>query len=165
MTQKGADAAHKESWQIFEVVFGIPLIVAIAMHFIVPFSLPRGRLTLVFVFIGITLMILGALLASMARGELRRHDQPIDPGHPTHKIVTTGVFSVSRNPLYLGGIGILAGLALALNFPWLIVLLIPGIVACHYILIAPEERYLTDKFGEEYRMYTERVGRWIGRKR
>jgi len=165
MIQMRNDAAHKESGQIFEAVFGIPLLVAIAMHFIVPFSLPRGRQTLVFVSVGITLMILGALLATMARGELRRNGQPIDPGYPTRKIVTSGVFSISRNPLYLGGIAILAGLALAINFPWLMVHLIPGIVACHYILIMPEERYLADTFGEEYRKYTEKVGRWIGRKR
>jgi protein-S-isoprenylcysteine O-methyltransferase Ste14 len=45
------------------------------------------------------------------------------------------------------------------------VLLIPSLVACHYILIAPEERYLAAKFGEEYRMYSASVQRWIGRAR
>ena len=110
------DAAHKEWWQIFEVVFGIPLLVAIVMQFIEPFSLPRGRLTLVFVSIGIALMILGTILAAMARREFRRYGQPTDPGHPTRKIVITGVFSVSRNPLYLGGIGTIYGPALGAVF-------------------------------------------------
>ncbi len=135
------------------------------MQWIVPISLPRGRLTPLIISAGIALMILGAILVVMARHEFRTHGQPTDPGRPTRKIVTTGVFSVSRNPLYLGGVGILVGLALVFNFPWLIVLLLPALVACHTILIAPEERYLKDKFGEEYRLYTEKVGRWIGRKR
>lgn len=165
MIQMENDAAHKEWWQIFEVVFGIPLLIAIALQLVVPFFLPRGRLTLVFVPTGIALMILGTILVALARREFRRYGQPTDPGHPTHKIVTTGVFSISRNPFYLGGIGILVGLALALNLPWLIVLLLPAIVACHYILIAPEERYLANRFDEEYRLYAERVCRWIGRKR
>lgn len=159
------DAAHEEWWQIFEVVFGLPLLIAIAMQLIVPFSLPRGHLTPLVVSVGIVLMILGTILAVMARREFRRHGQPTDPGHPTHKIVTTGVFSISRNPLYLGGIGILVGLALAFNLPWVILFLLLAIVACRYILIAPEERYLNDKFGEDYRLYTENVCRWIGRKR
>lgn len=159
------DAAHKEWWQIFEVVFGLPFLIAIAMQLIVPFSLPRGRLTPLIVSAGIALMILGTILAVRARREFRRYGQPTDPGHPTRKIVTTGVFSISRNPLYLGGMGILAGLALVLNLPWVILFLLPAIVACHYILIAPEERYLNDKFGEDYRLYTKKVHRWIGYKR
>jgi protein-S-isoprenylcysteine O-methyltransferase Ste14 len=161
----GNDVAHKKSWQIFEVVFGIPFLIAVAMHWIVPFSLSRGRFTPLIISTGIAIMILGAILVVMARREFQLHGQPTDPGQPTRKVVITGVFSVSRNPLYLGGIGFLVGLALVFNFPWLIVLLLPALVACHYILIAPEERYLTDKFGEEYRLYTEKVGRWIGRKR
>jgi len=159
------DAAHKEWWQIFEVIFGIPFLVGVVLQWVVPFSLPRGGATLAFVSIGTALIILGTILAAQARREFRRYGQSTDPGQPTHKIVTTGVFSASRNPLYLGGISVLAGLALAFNLPWVIVLLLPAIVACHYILIAPEERYLTDKFREEYRLYTEKVGRWIGRKR
>jgi protein-S-isoprenylcysteine O-methyltransferase Ste14 len=165
MIKMGNDAAHKQWWQIFEVVFGIPLLIAIALQWVVPFSLPRGQLTLVFSSIGIALLILGTILVTRARREFRRYGQPTEPGQPTHKIVTTGVFSISRNPLYLGGIAILLGLALVLNLPWLIVLLLPAMVACQYILIVPEEHYLLDKFDEEYRLYTERVGRWIGRKR
>lgn len=159
------EAAHKARWQIFEVVFGIPLLIAIALQLLVPFSLPRGHLTLVFISIGIALLILGGILVAQARRELRKYGQPTDPGQPTLKIVTTGVFSFSRNPLYLGGIAILVGVALVLNLPWLIVLLLPALIACHTILIAPEERYLLDRFGEEYRLYRERVGRWIGRKK
>ena len=159
------EAAHKEWWQIFEVVFSIPLLIATALQLFVPFSLPRRQLTLVFVSIGIALLILGMILVAQARREFRRYGQPTDPGQPTLKIITTGVFSISRNPLYLGGIGILVGLALALNLPWAIVLLLPAIVVCHYILIAPEEQYLRERFGEEYRLYTEKVYRWIGRKK
>jgi protein-S-isoprenylcysteine O-methyltransferase Ste14 len=159
------DAAHKKGWQIFEVVFGIPFLIGVVMQWVLPFSLLRGGATLVFVSVGIALVILGTTLVVMARREFRRHDQPIDPGHPTRKIVTAGVFSISRNPLYLGGISVLLGLALVFNLPWVIFLLLLALVACHYILIAPEERYLTAKFGEEYRAYAEKVHRWIGHKR
>jgi protein-S-isoprenylcysteine O-methyltransferase Ste14 len=157
-------AAHKKWWQIFEVVFGLPFLVAIALQLVIPIPLPRGFLAPAFIPAGVILIVVGVSLVVLARREFARYGQPTDPGLPTRKIISTGVFSISRNPLYLGGIGILAGLALALNLPWVIVLLLPAIVACHYILIAPEERYLTGKFGEDYRLYTEKVYRWIGRK-
>jgi protein-S-isoprenylcysteine O-methyltransferase Ste14 len=158
------DVAHKSGWQIFEVVFGIPFLVAIALQLIVPISLPPGSLTPAFIPAGAILFVVGISLAVLARQEFSRFGQPTDPGRPTSKIISTSVFSVSRNPLYLGGIFILAGISLALNLPWILILLIPSIIVCHYILIAPEESYLAAKFGEQYQLYTATVHRWIGRK-
>jgi protein-S-isoprenylcysteine O-methyltransferase Ste14 len=158
------DVAHKSWWQIFEVVFGIPFLVALALQRAAPFSLPRGFLTPVFVLGGTAFIIVGTTLVVLARQELAQHGQPTDPGHPTSQIVTAGVFSISRNPLYLGGVCILAGISLALNLPWVLVFLLSAIVACDFILIAPEERYLAAKFGEKYHLYTATVHRWVGRK-
>jgi protein-S-isoprenylcysteine O-methyltransferase Ste14 len=109
--------------------------------------------------------MLGVVLVILARREFARYRQPTDPGLPTSKIVTTGIFSVSRNPLYLGGVCIVVGIALAMNLPWVLALLLPALVMCHYVLIAPEERYLAAKFGQEYRTYAAAVHRWIGRAR
>ena len=67
--------------------------------------------------------------------------------------------------MYLGAVCFLVGVALAVNLPWVLILLLPGIAACHYVLIAPEERYLSARFGEEYRAYAAAVHRWIGRAR
>jgi protein-S-isoprenylcysteine O-methyltransferase Ste14 len=159
------DAAHKSWWQISEVVFGVPFLAAIALQLVVPLSLPRGYLTPAIISGGAALIIVGAALIVSAHREFAQHDQPTDPGHPTTNIVTTGVFSFSRNPIYLGAACFLIGIALAVNLPWVLVLLLPGLVACHYVLIAPEERYLAAKFGEEYRTYAASVHRWIGRAR
>ena len=114
--------------------------------------------------LGAALIIIGVVLVVLARREFAQNQQPTDPGHPTSRLITTGVFSISRNPLYLGGIYILAGIALALDLPWVLVLMFPAVVACHYILVAPEERYLAAAFGEEYRRYAHSVHRWIGRR-
>ena len=159
------DVAHKSWWQIFEVVFGIPFLAAIALQLAVPLSFPRGFLTPVISLGGVALSIIGMALVILARREFTQHGQPTDPGLPTSKVVTTGVFSVSRNPLYLGGVCTLVGIALAINLPWVLVLLLPALVACHFVLIAPEERYLAAKFGEEYHVYTASVHRWVGQVR
>jgi protein-S-isoprenylcysteine O-methyltransferase Ste14 len=158
------DVAYNSWWQIFEVVFGIPLFVALALQLVVPISLPRGALTPAFIAGGVLLSVVGVSLAVLARREFAQSGQPTDPGLPTSKIISTGVFSISRNPLYLGGVFVLAGISLAFTLPWALILLIPSLVVCHYILIAPEEKYLTARFGEQYRMYTATVRRWVGRK-
>ena len=156
------DAAHTRRWQIFEVVFGIPALVAIALHLLAPLRLPRGGLTPLLTALGVGLIGAGLTLVIRARRDFARHEQPTDPGRPTGALVTTGVFAVSRNPLYLGGVCVIAGLALVVNLPWLLVALLPAIIACWVLLIAPEERYLAAKFGAEYRAYAATVPRWVG---
>ena len=158
------DAAHKSGWQVFEVVFGVPFLAAIALQLAAPIPLPNGAVRLARIIAGAIFMVVGVCLAALARREFSRYGQPTDPGHPTSQIVTTGVFSISRNPLYLGGVLILAGISLAFDLAWALILLIPSVAACHTILIAPEERYLAARFGEQYRRYAATVHRWIGRK-
>jgi len=159
------DVAHKSWWQIFEVIFGVPFLAALALQWIVPTAFPSaGFIPSIRIYGGVILIAIGVRLVILARQEFARYHQPTNPGLPTDQIITTGVFSISRNPLYLGGVLFLAGISLAFDLPWVFILLLPSIVACHYILIAPEERYLAAKFGEPYRMYTAKVHRWIGRK-
>jgi protein-S-isoprenylcysteine O-methyltransferase Ste14 len=163
--QISTDVAHTRWWQTFEVIFGIPFLAAIVLQLAVPLSLPRTFLTPAIILAGAALVIVGVALVILARRQFAQQGQPTDPGHPTSKLVTSGVFSVSRNPLYLGGVCILGGIALALNLPWVFVLFLPALAACHYLLIAPEERYLAAKFGDQYRFYAATVHRWIGHKR
>ena len=158
-------AAHTRWWQIGEVVFGLPLLAAIVLQLLLPLSLPRSVPTLATLPGGVALMIVGVVLIILARREFARHSQPTDPGRATSSIVASGVFSISRNPIYLGAACVLLGIALAAQLAWLFVLLIPAIVACHYVLIAPEERYLAAKFGEHYHSYAASVHRWVGRVR
>jgi protein-S-isoprenylcysteine O-methyltransferase Ste14 len=159
------DSAHKSNWEIAEVVFGIPFLVSIVFHFIVPLSLPQGIFRQALIPVGIALIIIGIDFIILARREFARYGQPTDPGHPTSRVVKTGMFAISRNPLYLASIIILLGIALALNILWALVTLVVSIIICHYVLIIPEENYLTAKFGKEYRDYTATVHRWLGRSR
>jgi protein-S-isoprenylcysteine O-methyltransferase Ste14 len=99
----------------------------------------------------------------LARREFAHYGQPTDPGHPTSQVVKTGVFAISRNPLYLGSVIVLLGIALAMNILWALVTLLASMIVCHYVLINPEEKYLAGKFGKEYEDYTATVHRWLGR--
>ena len=158
-------SAHNRWWRIGEVVLGVPLLAAVGLQFVMPVRLPSGRSGLLLDIAGGALVLAGVVVIVLARRELGRHGQPTDPGRPTRRLVTTGIFSVSRNPLYLGAISFLAGLSLMVGLGWMLVLLVPTMIACHFILIVPEERYLIAKFGGEYRDYLDTVARWLGRRR
>lgn len=159
------DAAHTSWWQIGEVVFGAPLLAAVALQLTAPLNFTNSFFTSAIVVIGIVLCAVGIALIVATRRVFLKHSQPTDPGLPTSSILTTGIFSISRNPMYLGAICLLVGIALVFKLAWVFILLLPTLIACHSILIEPEERYLTAKFGGEYRRYAASVYRWIGRKR
>jgi protein-S-isoprenylcysteine O-methyltransferase Ste14 len=158
------DAAHKSNWEIAEVVFGIPFLISLVFKFIVPFQMQLGIPAWILFSLGITLVIIGTGIITAARRELARYGQPTDPGLPTTQVAKTGIFARSRNPLYLGAVFIITGIALTMNTLWILIALLISITACHYILILPEERYLMTKFGSEYESYKATVRRWLGRK-
>jgi len=158
------EAAHSRGWQIFEVVVGIPFLAGIGLQFGLPIPFPSTRLMSIIVAVGVMLALAGVILVVLARREFAKHAQPTDPGFATHKIITTGVFSFFRNPLYLGGILFLIGIALVFRITWAFILLVPAVAACHIILIVPEEKYLAARFGGHYLEYMTTVRRWIGRK-
>ena len=158
------DTAHKSGWEISEVVFGFPLLAAIGLHFIFPLRLPQGLFRLALIPVGAALFIAGLAVALSASREFARFSQSMEPGQPITRMVETGAFSISRNPLYLGIVCVLSGLGLLLNVLWILIMLLPSILLCHFILIAPEERYLSGKFGSDYAAYAGSVHRWCGRK-
>ncbi len=159
-----SDAAHKSRWEIAEVVFGAPLLAGIGMQLAAPLALPQGPIRQGSIPAGVALIAAGLWVLVLARRELARFGQPTDPGQPTSRLVTTGVFAMTRNPLYLAAVVALAGVGLTLDALWVLVTLPVSIVVCLYVLIFPEERYLAAKFGAEYAEYSASVNRWLGRK-
>lgn len=157
------DAAHQKGWQIFEVIVGVPYLLAAALQWLVPASLPAILLEPLGRLIAVFLIAIGVAIVASARRELSRQGQPTDPGRPTQKIVTSGVFSISRNPLYLGGFITLAGIAWTFDLIWALIVLVPALFVCQILLIRPEEQYLAERFGDPYRQYAASVHRWIGR--
>ena len=67
------DRAHKSRWQIFEAVFGIPFLAAIALQLAVSLALPRGFLTPAIIPGSAALTIVGVALVVLARRELAQY--------------------------------------------------------------------------------------------
>ncbi|RZF24987.1 isoprenylcysteine carboxylmethyltransferase family protein [Paraburkholderia sp. UYCP14C] len=96
--------------------------------------------------------------------KVRTTTDPMDPGKAS-RLVTDGVFRISRNPMYLGLELLLIGWAVWLGSasPWLVPPLFAIVITV--VQIIPEERALRQRFGDQYRSYQRRVARWIGRRR
>ena len=110
---------------------------------------------------GLLLLAIGILLLAAGVMQFRRHGTPVPTDQPTTALVTTGVYGFSRNPLYLALTAIYLGIGLLLPSLPVLVLILPVLVVMRYGVIAREERYLENKFGESYRAYKARVRRWI----
>src|SRR5262245_45723386 len=84
------------------------------------------------------------------------------PGMDTlpEKLVTTGPFAYCRNPMYLGHIIFLSGLALSLRSV-LAALIAIATTAWFQLRVRRDEARLSDRFGQPYSTYTARVRRWI----
>ncbi|MFI2810898.1 MULTISPECIES: isoprenylcysteine carboxylmethyltransferase family protein [Microbulbifer] len=110
---------------------------------------------------GLFLALAGVALAVWAARALVRAGTHVHPRRPTTSIVCDGPFRFSRNPIYLALLMIYLGVTLLFNSWWGPLLLLPLAAALHFGVVKPEERYLLEKFGHEYRSYRKRVRRYI----
>jgi len=118
------------------------------------------------IFVSMPLIVIGATLAlwtvytfAKARGS------PV-PLNPPQKLVTTGLYSRSRNPMLLGWIIMLFGAGILLNSISLIFIFAPLFTALNILYLKTiEEKEMEKKFGEEYLKYKQSVPMFIPRLR
>jgi protein-S-isoprenylcysteine O-methyltransferase Ste14 len=101
-----------------------------------------------------------ALLAAASR-LFKRSGQDPKPWKATPEIISSGIYGITRNPMYVS-MGLLQlSLGIALDNGWILVFL-PAVLGIVYVIaIRHEESYLEVKFGEAYRSYRSSVRRWI----
>ena len=111
--------------------------------------------------IGYGLGALGVLLAGWGLITLKRADTTVLPHKPVQRLVTHGVFSFRRNPIYMGEVLIFLGLAQATGNIWMAIVAPPLAFLLLALAILPEERHLEARFGEEYLAYKARTRCWF----
>ena len=111
---------------------------------------------------GILLMV-GLLLMFTAVASFVTAKTTINPLRPSRasSLITTGIFSISRNPIYVGDLLLLAALAVWLGNVVNVVFLVLFVWYINRFQIIPEERALTSLFGERYVAYCSKVRRWL----
>lgn len=137
--------------------FALSLLLMGAVDFLAPINIVDHWV----VWFGVVPIILGVCLAAVAARQFSAVDTNIIPLTRSTTLVQTGVFRYSRNPMYLGMLLVLGGLAWLLSNPWALV--IPAAFFCiiRWAFIAREEKLLIDTFADGYLAYQQRVRRWI----
>lgn len=123
------------------------------------FALPAATVTL-----GMILLLAGAALAisCIAAFIIRGRGTPA-LFDPPRQFVAIGPYRYVRNPMYVGGLALLVGLALSLRSISILLLTILIMPLCHLLVVLHEEPSLTRKFGAPYKNYLATVRRWLPR--
>lgn len=122
----------------------------------IPFVVPSILRTL-----GFGLIVIGFLLGIAAISEFSKARTTVDPHGSVSSIVTSGIYRVTRNPIYLGFLLMLIGIPLNSGTYWGLILAPVYIYFMNTLVVEREEAYLERKFGETYSNYKSRVRRWL----
>ena len=141
------------------VFIGFVLMGLVLQYAMAPIPFPLDRwITLA---AGILLSLTGLGFIVMAHRLFKRTGQNPVPWTPSPELLLQGPYRFTRNPMYLGLTLIQAGFGLAINNLWISLFAAPALFVVHFIAVLPEERYLTEKFGENYRAYLAKVRRYL----
>ncbi len=138
--------------------YGVALGGGMLLNAAVPLSFGGRPATVV---AGVAVAAAGLALALAGVAGVIRHRTTIVPHHHVSTLVADGAYRWSRNPMYAGLAIAYLGAALALGSWWPFVLWPLVVLAVDRLVIRPEERYLTSRFGQAYTDYRTRVRRWL----
>ena len=111
--------------------------------------------------IGSTLVTAAMLALLFLLVSYLRAKTSIEPWKPTSHIITTGLYTYSRNPIYVAFCVINIGAGCYLNSLWVLLSFFPAAVTVYHLAIRKEEAYLEAKFGAQYTDYKSKVRRWL----
>ena len=110
---------------------------------------------------GLVLIAMGLFLIVAPARTFQSRDTAIKPFEESSVLVQDGLFAVSRNPMYLGMVLVVLGVALLLRgaVPFVVPVVLAVVLYVRFIRF--EEQALEHTFGDDYRAYKARVRRWL----
>ncbi|MBS3946492.1 MAG: isoprenylcysteine carboxylmethyltransferase family protein [Melioribacter sp.] len=149
----------KEKKKILPPTYFISSIfIILIIHFIIP---TKKIIVFPYNLLGILPLIISGILNIAADNALKKYNTTVKPFETSTSLVENGVYSFSRNPMYLGMTLFLLGESVILGSigAILIVFLFPILIYSRFI--KNEEKMLRDTFKKDYINYCNRVRRWI----
>jgi protein-S-isoprenylcysteine O-methyltransferase Ste14 len=146
-------------------IFVIALLSALGLDVLAPLPSLDAVLGPSIHWLGAAAIAAGALLTIICLLFFSRVGTGIMPDRPARRLVTTGPYAWSRNPMFVGFALMHAGAALTLDSLWALLTLPGAIAVTTETVIRVEEAYMRGRFGAEYDEFATRVRRWLGRRR
>ncbi len=141
----------------------VALLIALAMWWLAGFGPWLPAATLPRVLLGCAIALLGGAISSAGSIAFRRARTTVNPMTPdkASALVTRGIYTRTRNPMYVGVTLVLLGWAVYLCALWPLLGPVAFVLYISHFQIAPEERALSKLFGADYAAYCTRVRRWL----
>lgn len=140
------------------LIAALVILSAYGLHWLLPLPISTSSLLKPIGYCIVAIALLIIIIAALGFFRAKTH---IEPWKPTTSIISNGIYAHSRNPIYLGFCIACVGIGLILNSYWVILSFIPLAGLLYYLVIRLEEKYLQNKFGEEYLTYRQTVRRWL----
>ena len=137
------------------------LLLGLALDRVLPLPLILPEAALIRWTVGGGLILIGVAILAAGVRNFSRAATPVPSNQPVRALVTTGIHSWSRNPIYVGMCLLYGGIGIAARRPWALILALPLVVILRYSVVAREETHLERRFGDAYREYKARVRRWL----
>ena len=136
----------------------VSIVIMLALHFLLP--VPK-IIPMPWNVLGIVPLACGIALNLAADKAFREVGTTVKPFEESTALLTSGVFRISRNPMYLGYELILIGVATMLRSLAPYVVIPVFVVLMNRVFIRVEEQMLEEKFGVAWSEYGQKVRRWI----
>ncbi len=140
------------------IVYLVGPLLGLLIHYFCPIGLVPDSAS---VWFGVLLTLASIPIALFAVLAFKRAGTPADVRKPTTTVVTDGIYRWTRNPMYVSLVLVYFGIACWVNSLWILLLMLPVLVVVDRGIIKREERYLEEKFGDQYLRYKSQVRRWI----
>jgi protein-S-isoprenylcysteine O-methyltransferase Ste14 len=113
--------------------------------------------------VAIAIALAGAVFSLAGILSFRRARTTVNPMKPeaATSLVSSGIYRITRNPMYVGLLFVLVAWAAFLSSAWSLLGPLAFFLYISHFQIRPEERVLSELFGAEYSAYKARVRRWL----
>lgn len=110
---------------------------------------------------GVVFLVMAFFFMARSIGQFIRTKNTIIPNKAASSLQTTGIYHMTRNPMYVSLALIYLGLTCLIGNWWNIILLPLLLIMVQELVIKREERYLARKFGDAFSQYRQQVRRWL----